>query len=41
MPTLNYDYNPGKDGRAFESYGKLDSSELLQPEYLEYLKKKK
>jgi arylsulfatase A len=39
MPTLNYDYNPGRDGRAFESYGKPDPSELLQPEYLEYLKK--
>lgn len=35
MPTLNYSYNPGKDGRGFESYDKLDPEEMQQPDYLE------
>ncbi|MCK4746791.1 MAG: DUF4976 domain-containing protein, partial [Bacteroidales bacterium] len=39
MPTLNYDYNPGKDGRACESYGARDERELQQPEYLNRKKK--
>ncbi len=38
MPTLNYNYNPGKDGRGFESYDKLDPREMEQPEYLEKIK---
>ena len=40
MPTLNYNYNPGKDGRNFEGYDKLDPREMEQPEYLKLISEK-
>ncbi len=39
MPTLNYKYNPAKDGRSNESYDKRDEREFQQEEYLELKKK--
>ncbi|MBE0652736.1 MAG: sulfatase [Bacteroidales bacterium] len=39
MPTLNYNYNPAKDGRSSEYYNKRDEREFQQTEYLEIKEK--